>query len=151
MPEYEPIPSDEPLEEGETYQNVWLIEVPSWLPQSKLVATLIGESVGLQQEINSRIGSGNKIAIKDKELVKQSDTEYHYVVTYRAVSVGEDPPTAEALHPALWAIIAILGIAGIAVTLQQTRKLLETEGGGAALFGMLGLGFMALRSRSKDS
>lgn len=152
MAEWKTVPSDQPLEEGKTYQNVWLIEVPSWLPESELAATLIGEGIGLQEEINSRLSSGNKVEITNKELQKQSDTEYHYVVTYKAIRVhDQDPMTAEALHPAIWALLAVLGIAGIAVTLHETRKLLKTDGGPAALFGMLALGFMALRSRNKDS
>lgn len=152
MPRTEPVGEDEPLEAGQRYQSVYKIEIPSYIPFNDVAARLTGDAIGLQEEINNELPGGNQLTIQNKELREtDKDGVWHYVITYRVESVDQsNPVTPASLTTIIYGIIAVAALAGIAISLMETRKILQTDGGSTVLLAGMGLlGYLAYSANKR--
>lgn len=149
---YEVVDDDEPLEEGQTYVSIYEMEVPGWIPKTSVEDQLIGTGLNLTTQINDELPGRHQVNVTNRELELVEEPQngprvYEYRVTYDVVNVDPDAPeplTSSLLHVIIYGAIFILGVAGVAFALRETRMLLETEGGGVALGGMLLIGAAAV-------
>lgn len=151
---YKTVGKDHEFEKGDRFQQIYVIDFPGWMPGSKrddMIEKLLDHATNIQNALNNRLPGSNKVEIVNTDLHDQGDGKYLYVVTGEVKQVDEsEPVTAAGVWAIIYAVLAALLIIGIGFALRETRLLLNTEGGGTALFGMLALGgYVAYNHYSK--
>lgn len=142
------------FEAGDTFQQVYDITFPGWMPdtgRNEVLDKLLGYATKLESELTDSLSDGNEVSVQSTDLEQIDDDTHRYFVTYHV----DKAQAEEAITPAgiwfiIYAVLIILGIVGIAWVLRETRLLLETEGGAAAMTGLLALGGYAVYSYSKS-
>lgn len=142
------VPEDYEFEEGDRFQQVYRIDIPGYVPVGEdYLAELTARSFDLQSRVNQELEGGNEVKVTDRELTKQSEDTYDYVVTYEVTSTSDDGgPTAAGIWLVVYGIIAVLGIAGIAIVLHETRLIVSEPGGSMALLGLAAVGLYGLKT-----
>lgn len=141
---------DHEFEQGDTFQQLYDITFPSWMPETgrnEVLDELLGYGTKIETEVTSEFDDGNEVSVRSTDLEQIDSDTHRYSVTYHVESAeAEQAITPAGIWLIVYGVLIILGLVGIAWVLRETRLLLETEGGGLALAALLGVGAYAAYS-----
>lgn len=153
--EWKTVPESYTFSEGEIFQQVYEIGIPSWVPgddREDLIQTLLDWGTTLETELNNQIPGNNELAVRNTELEKEGPDTYLYIVTYEVIGVDDSEPLTGA---SLWAVVklllAALAIFGLYLAIRETRILVSSPEGAAVGIGVLIVAGLYLWNQNKNS
>lgn len=152
--EWKTVPESYQFSEGEIFQQVYEIGIPSWVPGSDrddLIQTLLDWGNTLETEVNNALPGNNELEVRNTELEQAGPDTYLYIVTYEVIEVDDsDPITGASLWTVVKLLLAALAIFGLYLAIRETRILVSSPEGAAVGIGVLILGAAFLWSRNRD-